>query len=336
MGVRACVTVCLCACVWQVAAGAIAEKWLLERFGVSIVAWVSAVGAVAAPRALEAAPPLRSAVDASAVRCPHAESAAAMTAEIVAAKAEHDSVGGVVTCVIRRPPLGLGEPVFDKLEASLAHAMLSIPATKGFEVGSGFIGTAMRGSQHNDPFTASTTTASSSAGYANAAAVAPPSSIPSSPSSPSFPPPSSASIHLEGNYTGRFLSTSTNHSGGIQGGISNGCDIVFRVAFKPPATIGQSQATTDFSGAAATLTAEGRHDPCVVPRAVPIVEAMAALVIADAAMIQLGRVGASHPHSFPIVGKVQPSIGKQASHTAPPQLQQQPQQSAEESKVHHH
>ena len=298
------------------AAGAIAEKWLAERFGVSIVAWVSAVGAVVAPRSLELSPPSRAAVDSSTVRCPHAESAAAMTAEIVAAKAEQDSVGGVVTCVLHRVPLGLGEPVFDKLEALLAHAMLSIPATKGFEVGSGFEGTRMRGSRHNDLFTPAAAMAADpsctlgrDAPSTDTSATAAPAASPTSPSASLLH--DSASIHLSGNYTGRVLSTASNHSGGIQGGISNGCDVVFRVAFKPPATIGQSQATHDFSGAAATLTAEGRHDPCVVPRAVPIVEAMAALVLADAAIIQLGRVGASHVSSFPIVGKVQPRTTKE-------------------------
>ena len=156
--------------------------------------------------------------------------------------------------------------------------MLSIPATKGFEVGSGFDGTRMRGSAHNDRFALRST----------GAAV----------------PHAADLIAVQGNYTGRHLSTASNHSGGIQGGISNGCDVVFRVAFKPPATIGRAQATSDFSGAEATLTAEGRHDPCVVPRAVPIVEAMAALVLADAAIIQLGRVGAAHADHFPILGKV--------------------------------
>ena len=267
--------------IGRVAAGAIAEKWLSERFGVVITAWVSAVGHVTAPRALERSPPSRAAVDASSVRCPDPEAAQRMTAEIVAAKADEDSVGGVVTCVLSHVPLGLGEPVFDKLEALLAHAMLSIPATKGFEVGSGFEGTQMRGSAHNDAFSHS----------------ADPQPLP-------LPPHSADSIHLQGNYTGRHLSTASNHSGGIQGGITNGADIVFRVAFKPPATIGRAQETLDFSGAKATLTAEGRHDPCVVPRAVPIVEAMAALVLADAAIQQLGRVGASHPSHFPIVGKV--------------------------------
>ena len=174
--------------------------------------------------------------------------------------------------------------MFDKLEALLAHAMLSIPATKGFEVGSGFEGTRMRGSQHNDAFTAAEVAAVAAAGDGAdaAAALADNAALSASPHH-------GDAIHVQGNYTGRQLRTATNHSGGIQGGITNGADIVVRVAFKPPATIGQSQQTADFTGAPSTLTAEGRHDPCVVPRAVPIVEAMAALVIADAAIVQQGE-----------------------------------------------
>ena len=333
----------------QVAAGAIAEKWLAERFGVSIVAWVSAVGDVLCPRDVELRPPSRAEVDASTVRCPHTEAAARMTQLITEAKQQQDSVGGVVTCAITNVPLGLGhtqrthrdtererergrewrdtaeiagahcpltapfdlcvvlsgEPVFDKLEALFAHAMLSIPATKGFEIGSGFDGTRMRGSQHNDPFTA--------AEVAAATAAAATAALDSSPSPPTAH--TADAIHAQGNYTGRHLRTSTNHSGGIQGGISNGQDIVFRVAFKPPATIGQSQQTADFSGAPSTLTAEGRHDPCVVPRAVPIVEAMAALVLADAAMMQQSRIGASR--QYQIIGKVNPKLAVANNGTFP-------------------
>jgi chorismate synthase len=163
-----------------------------------------------------------------------------------------DSVGGVVSCVCRGLPAGWGEPVFDKLEALLAHAMLSIPATKGFEIGSGFAGTQMNGSKHNDPFL----------------------------------------LRENGS-----LGTSTNNSGGIQGGISNGEPIYFRIAFKPPATIGQAQETTGFDGKQVTLEAKGRHDPCVVPRAVPIVESMAALVLADCALRQEAR-RAANPSRF--------------------------------------
>ena len=159
-----------------------------------------------------------------------------------------DSIGGTVTCVIRNCPIGLGEPAFDKFEALLAHAMLSIPATKGFEIGSGFGGTAVPGSMHNDPFVSKT--------------------MPDG--------------------TTRLV-TSTNNSGGVQGGITNGANIYFRVAFKPPATIGVSQQTSTYDFNAGLLEAKGRHDPCVVPRAVPIVEAMAALVVMDMVMAQHAR-----------------------------------------------
>jgi chorismate synthase len=160
-----------------------------------------------------------------------------------------DSIGGTVTCVIRNVPVGLGEPCFDKLEAKLAHAMLSIPATKGFEIGSGFGGCEVPGSIHNDPFIVSD--------------------------------------------DGR-LTTKTNNSGGIQGGISNGASIYFRVAFKPPATIGQAQNTAKYDLEEGILEAKGRHDPCVVPRAVPIVEAMSALVVMDALMAQYAREAAKN------------------------------------------
>jgi chorismate synthase len=228
--------------VGRVAAGAVAEKFLWERFGVEIVAWVSAVGEVEAP-GLDVAAVGRGGVDRFDVRCPHAESAERMMAEIARAKEARDSVGGVVTCVCRSVPAGLGEPVFGKAEALLAQAMLSLPATKGFEIGSGFAGARMRGSAHNDPFVLK---------------------------------------------AGR-LGTLTNRSGGVQGGITNGEPVVFRVAFKPAATIGRAQQTAGFEGEPVTLEAKGRHDPCVVPRAVPIVESMAALVLADLALIQATR-----------------------------------------------
>jgi chorismate synthase len=225
--------------IGRVAAGAVAEKFLRDRLGVEIVAWVSSVGEVDAPEA-DVLQVDRETLDLSPVRCPDAETARRMIAEISRVKDSRDSVGGVVTCVCRGVPAGLGEPVFGKTEALLAQAMLSIPAVKGFEIGSGFSGARMLGSRHNDPFTAK----------------------------------------------GGRLGTVTNRSGGVQGGITNGEPIVFRVAFKPPATIGQSQDTVDFDGAPVTLEARGRHDPCVVPRAVPIVESMAALVLADLALIQ--------------------------------------------------
>lgn len=178
------------------------------------------------------------------VRCPDTESNDKMADLIAAYRDKKDSIGGTVTCVIKNVPVGLGEPCFDKLEAKLAHAMLSIPATKGFEIGSGFRGTEVPGSKHNDAFTRS----------------------------------------ADGK-----LSTVTNNSGGIQGGISNGENIYFKVAFKSPATIGHAQNTSKYDGEAGILAAKGRHDPCVVPRAVPIVEAMAALVIMDAVLIQQVR-----------------------------------------------
>ena len=185
----------------------------------------------------------REQVDKTLVRCPAKIEAEQMIREITAAKEANDSLGGIISCVCRNVPAGLGEPVFDKMEARLAHAMLSIPATKGFEIGSGFSGSRMTGSTHNDPFVKK----------------------------------------------GDRLGTVTNYSGGVQGGISNGEPILFRVAFKPPATIGKAQSTVDFNGSDVTLEAKGRHDPCVVPRAVPIVETMAALVIADLALQQRAR-----------------------------------------------
>ena len=225
--------------IGRVAAGAIAEKYLFEQYGVEIVAWVSSVGRHDA-KDIDMATISRTQVDENAIRCPDQPVALKMTDEVVAAREAQDSVGGVVSCVCRNLPIGLGEPVFDRLEAMLAHAMLSLPATKGFEIGSGFAGARMRGSAHNDPFVKK----------------------------------------------GNRLGTLTNFSGGVQGGISNGEAVYFRVAFKPPATIGQPQQTADYSGQETTLEAKGRHDPCVVPRAVPIVESMAALVLADLALIQ--------------------------------------------------
>jgi chorismate synthase len=228
--------------IGRVAAGAIAEKFLREQYGIEIVAWVSSVGNYEAVD-IDMDSISREQVDLTEVRCPDPLAAERMTAEIVAAREQKDSIGGVISCVCRNIPVGLGEPVFDRLEAKLAHAMLSLPATKGFEIGSGFAGTRMRGSQHNDPYV----------------------------------------------QKGDRLGTLTNNSGGVQGGISNGEAVYFRVAFKPVATIGQAQETVDFDGNDAILEAKGRHDPCVVPRAVPIVETMAALVLADLALIQKMR-----------------------------------------------
>jgi chorismate synthase len=228
--------------VGRVAAGAIAEKFLSERYGIEIVAWVSAVYTIEAPSP-DLASVRRQEVDRSAVRCPDLQAAEKMQAAIVEAQTAGDSVGGILTCVCRNIPTGLGEPVFNKMEALLAQAMLSIPATKGFEIGSGFAGSRMRGSAHNDVFIKK----------------------------------------------GEHLGTRTNYSGGVQGGISNGEPLIFRVAFKPPATISMPQKTVDFEGNDTVLEAKGRHDPCVVPRAVPIVESMAALVLADLALQQKMR-----------------------------------------------
>jgi chorismate synthase len=214
-----------------VAAGAIA-KLLLRKFGVDIKAYVSQVGDIKAPRFDELD---LSKVEDNIVRCPDAATADRMIALIDEVRLARDTIGGVVTCVATNVPVGLGEPVFDKLHAELGKAMLSINAVKGFEYGSGFEGTKMRGSIHNDAF------------Y---------------------------------NDGGR-IRTKTNYSGGIQGGISNGEPIYFNVAFKPVATIMQDQESVDKAGHAVTVSGKGRHDPCVVPRAVPIVESMAALVLAD-------------------------------------------------------
>jgi chorismate synthase len=228
--------------IGRVAAGAIAEKYLRETCGIEIVAWVSAVGTIEAGD-IDTDSISRAQVDANPVRCPEPIAAAAMEAEILAARQAKDSLGGVITCVCRQVPVGLGEPVFDKLEALLAQAMLSLPASKGFEIGSGFAGARMRGSQHNDPF-----------------------------------------VQKEGR-----LGTVSNFSGGVQGGISNGEPIVFRIAFKPVATIGLPQQTVDMSGQPTLLEAKGRHDPCVVSRAVPIIEAMSALVLLDLLLRQRAR-----------------------------------------------
>ena len=224
----------------RVAAGAVAEKMLSVFHPVQIVAWVESVGAIVAPRP-DLATVARAQVDATLVRCPDPEAAARMVAAIEAARDAGDSVGGVVACVCRGVPPGWGEPVFEKLTAELAHAMLSLPATRGFEIGEGFGATLMRGSRHNDPFAAK---------------------------------------------PGGGIRPASNHCGGIQGGISNGEPIFFRVAFKPVSTISLPQPTVAFDGTPVVFEAQGRHDPCVLPRAVPIVEAMAALVLADAFLQQ--------------------------------------------------
>jgi len=189
------------------------------------------------------------------VRCPDEEATRRMEGVITEFKERQDSIGGTVTCVIRGVPSGLGEPCFDKLEAVLAHAMMSIPATKAFSIGSGFNGCQMPGSIHNDPFVA----------------------IPGAGVGPDGRP---------------RLTTKTNNSGGIQGGISNGAHIYFDLGFKPAATIGQAQTTAGYDTAEGILEAKGRHDPCVVPRAIPIVEGMAAITILDQLLTQQSRLGA--------------------------------------------
>jgi chorismate synthase len=219
--------------IGRVAAGAIARKLLVQEAGVTIVAFIESIEDIQMPDSSEAFP--LAAVEANPVRCPHQPTAEAMIERIKAVRSAGDSVGGVIRCQIQNCPIGLGEPVFDRLEADLAKAMLSIPATKGFEIGSGFSGSTLRGSQHNDSF-----------------------------------------AMVDGR-----IRTRSNHSGGVQGGISNGERIDFRIAFKPTATIIQEQDTVSPQGQATTLKARGRHDACVLPRAVPIVEAMSALVLAD-------------------------------------------------------
>ena len=210
-------------------AGALA-KLALRQLGISIQAYTSQVGDIALERDYQQYD--LSQTETNAVRCPDAEKAAQMITLIEQVKAEGDTIGGVITCVVKGCPPGLGEPEAHKLHADLGAAMLSINAVKGFEYGEGFAGVSQRGSEQND-------------------------------------------IFLPG------FATKTNHSGGIQGGISNGQDIYFRVAFKPVATLLQQQNTVDIHGQATTLTARGRHDPCVLPRAVPVVEAMTAMTIFD-------------------------------------------------------
>ncbi len=220
--------------IGRVAAGAVAKavvQTLCPKL--EVLAWVQQVENISCP--IPAEEVSAAAVEANIVRTADAATAEQMAAAIRAARQEGDSLGGVVACTIRQCPVGLGDPVFDKLEATLAHAMMSIPACKGFEVGSGFAAASMRGSRHNDPF------------------------------------------YME---NGR-VRTRTNHSGGIQGGISNGEDIKLRMAFKPTATLMLVQDTVDDTHREVQLRGKGRHDPCVLPRAVPVVEAMAWIVLCD-------------------------------------------------------
>jgi len=220
--------------VSRVVAGAVA-KLILKQSGITIQAYTSQVGDIQLLKDYHNLD--LSKTDSNNVRCPDELIAETMIQRIEQVRKAGDTIGGVISCVIKGTPVGLGEPVFDKLHADLGKAMLSINAVKGFEYGSGFEGAKMNGSQHNDAF---------------------------------FP-----------RSTGKGIGLRSNHSGGIQGGISNGEDIYFRVAFKPVATILQKQNTVNSKGEAVEMTGKGRHDPCVLPRAVPIVEAMAALVLVD-------------------------------------------------------
>lgn len=218
----------------RVAAGAVAKKYLREALGIEILSYVHSIGTIATD-----APDLSitsKIIESNIVRCPDPTKAVQMQALIEQVQKEGDSIGGVIKCQIRNVPVGLGEPVFDKISADLAKAMVSINAVKGFEIGSGFAGTKLRGSEHNDAF----------------------------------------AIDKHGR-----IYTTTNHAGGTLGGISNGADIVFRVAFKPVSTIAHEQQTVNIQGKVTTLSAHGRHDPCVLPRAVPVVDAMAAIVVMD-------------------------------------------------------
>ncbi|MBM3823124.1 MAG: chorismate synthase [Verrucomicrobia bacterium] len=229
--------------IGRVAGGAVARKILRERYGVQIVGYVSQVQSISAridPETVQAMD-----VESNIVRCPDSRVAPRMIRLIERVRSAGDTVGGIVGCAIRGVPPGWGEPVFDRLEADLAKAMLSLPASKGFDVGSGFNGLALTGLKHNDLFR---------------------------------------------NRGGKVI-TLSNRSGGIQGGISNGATIYFRVAFKPVATVMHEQWTVDVQGRNASLKGKGRHDPCVLPRAVPMVEAMAALVLVDHALRHEAQCG---------------------------------------------
>jgi chorismate synthase len=228
--------------IGRVAAGAIAKKILRQIAGVDIVAYVKRIQDIEST--IDPDTVTLEQVESNIVRCPDPETAERMIDRIEAIRDQGDSVGGVLECVARNVPIGLGVPVFDKLEADLAKGVMSLPATKGFEFGSGFAGTLLTGSQHNDEFYTDDT---------------------------------------------GTLRTRTNRSGGTQGGISNGENIIFRVAFKPTATIRKAQNTVTNTGEATVLSARGRHDPCVLPRAVPMVEAMTALVLCDHLMRHHGQ-----------------------------------------------
>lgn len=229
--------------IGSVAAGAVADHILKTTFDIDIIAYVNRIETIELSPEYSDESLTREMIDESLVRCPDKTTSKKMVSKIQEIKSAKDSIGGIITCVIKNVPTGLGEPVFEKLEAKLAQVMMAIPATKGFEIGSGFEGTKMRGSEHNDLF----------------------------------------------EYRDNQIRTKTNQSGGIQGGISNGEEIYFRVAFKPTATIAFPQETVDFEGAIKILEGKGRHDACVVPRAVPIVESLAANVILDMILRQNAR-----------------------------------------------
>ena len=230
--------------IGRVAAGAIAKKILTNDYDVQIIGYVKQIWNIIAD--IDSSNVSKEEVEASPVRCPDPVSSEKMFSAIDKTRRNKDSLGGIIELVAHNIPIGLGSPVFDKLDADLAKAMLSIPASKGFEVGSGFGGTSMFGSEHNDEF------------YTTEKGV---------------------------------VKTRTNYSGGVQGGISNGEDIIIRVAFKPPATIMKDQNTINENLENVVLEGKGRHDPCVLPRAVPIVEAMMALVLMDHVLLQRGQVG---------------------------------------------
>ena len=232
--------------IGRVAAAAVARKILSKALGLEVLAWVSQVHEIEAKVDTEVIS--RSLIEADPTRCPDEQAAAAITTAIEQARRDGDSLGGVVTFLARHVPAGLGEPVFDKIDADLAKAMISLPAAKGFEIGSGFGGTRLTGLSHNDPYE---------------------------------PGPDGTPIQT------------SNNSGGVQGGITSGAEIIGRVAFKPTATISSEQNTVTVAGESTTLAATGRHDPCVLPRAVPMVEAMALLVIVDHWLRQNGSASSS-------------------------------------------
>jgi chorismate synthase len=230
--------------IGRVAAAAVAKKAMAQLSPeLEIVAYVKAIQNLAAEVDVDTV--TMEDVESNIVRCPDKATAARMIELIKEVREQGDSLGGIIECVLRNVPVGLGEPVFDKFEADLAKAMMSLPASKGFEIGSGFAGTQLRGSEHNDPF-----------------------------------------VMREGS-----VRTTTNRSGGVQGGITNGEPVFFRVAFKPTATIFRAQQTVTTEGKETELQARGRHDPCVLPRAVPMVEAMAALILCDHVLRQRAQCG---------------------------------------------